>query len=476
MAPTLAASAHRSAAPQDLNLVPESAASVPGDLAPTLATDLDSDAGAGLGAGSGSGLGAGSGAGSCSGLGAGSGSAPAPAPNATPPLRVPPITSPVKTQDPRRDQRPNAPGPRDDPAAAVAAAEAELDARLARRLPRWHELVPPDRYRYDVDRQRRFVFASTLDESSHARFRREAEAIIDRTAARLFGGVPAEPVLVVASDGQRDARALIGPGAHVGGKYVHVDRILAVREIGVSLRHELVHAMHFGHMERMKMRTAHAFWIQEGLAALYETVAPDGTIESSDRDHIVHRRARGRREAIERLATGDGRSFMADARRNYAIARGFVRWLDTRGQLDRWYAELGDGSADPSGLDTAARVLGVEREDLAAEFRAWAREAAPDPVTTERGGPWLGIGSVNAADPDAVRVAGIVRRGPAAAAGLRNGDEILELDGRVVPTEAELDRLVNRRKPGDSVQLVVRRRGERLELALTLGRFSPPGG
>lgn len=380
--------------------------------------------------------------------------------SAAPPT-LPPATAPPVAADPP------------DPGPGAAAPDPEFDARLARRLPRWHELASPDRYRYDIDRARRFVFASALDDVSHARFRREAEALIDRAIARFFDAPPRDPVLVVAVDGARDARALIGAGAHVGGKYVHVDRIVAVKDIGVSLRHELVHALHFGHMERMKMRTAHAFWIQEGLAAFHETLSPDGTIETSDRDHIVYNRARGRREALDRLATGNGQTFMRDARRNYAIARGFVRWLDDRGVLEAWYDGLGDGSTDPSGLDTAATLLGIERDDLPAEFRTWARASEPPAVTTETGGPWLGVGSIAPADPDGVRVAQVVRRGPGAAAGLRNGDVILEIEGRVAPTEAEVDRLVNRHRPGETIRLLVRRRGDRLELALTLGRFAP---
>lgn len=374
-------------------------------------------------------------------------------------------------------------------AAVIRAADAaggELGPRLAVRLSRWRELVPADEFHWELDAARRLIFASAVDDAAiRARIRAEAASVVDAALPLLFGEPPADPVLVVVVSDPRLARTLIAPGAHVGGRYVHADRVLAVREIGISLRHELIHALHFGHMERLGMRQPHAFWIQEGLAALFETYVPGApgtepatlTVGPSDRDPIVQRlAAAGGLDALTEFDALDGRGFMRSARRNYAVARGAMRWLADRGVLADWYRRLGDGAEPGDALTAMAAALDVAPSELDAAFTTWAKAASAPETGRRTGGPWLGVDRFTEADGVGLQVVRVARRGPARTADLRPGDVILELDGAVTPTEVELERLLSGRLPGQTVRLTLRRRGDPADLELVLGRWDPSPG
>jgi hypothetical protein len=338
--------------------------------------------------------------------------------------------------------------------------------------------VPGDELTWELDADRRLVLASALTPASRGRLRTEIASVVDAALPLLFGAPPADPVLVVVAEG-RLARELIAAEARVAGRYVHADRILAVREIGVSLRHELIHALHFGHMERMGMRAAHPFWIQEGLATLFETWTRtgdgSGRFEASARDAIPRRLADANAlDELAELAALDGRSFMRAARRHYAVARAVMRWLAERGALADWYRRLGDAPSPDAGLDAMAAALDLERAALDDAFGAWLRARPVPTVATGPGGPWLGLQRVDDDPPDGVQVVRVVSRGPARRAGLRPGDVVLEVNGAVSPTAAELDRLIARHRPGETVRLTVRRRGtERIRIDLELGTFDP---
>jgi len=57
---------------------------------------------------------------------------------------------------------------------------------------------------------------------------------------------------------------------------------------------------------------------------------------------------------------------------------------------------------------------------------------------------------------------------PAARAGLRSGDVILELAGQVVQTDADVHRILANAPPGGSVDLLLWREGQRIQAAVRL--------
>lgn len=134
--------------------------------------------------------------------------------------------------------------------------------------------------------------------------------------------------------------------------------------------------------------------------------------------------------------------------------------LNSRGQVvGLVVAASFDESTGRSGLavsgETIRSVLPQLRQGAKVE-RAWIGIAGPDrrPSTGSEQGA-----TIRQVLPDS----------PAATAGLRPGDTIVDLAGTVVHSWEELLSAVGQHQPGQSVHLVVLRGGNRVEVTLTLG-------
>jgi S1-C subfamily serine protease len=81
---------------------------------------------------------------------------------------------------------------------------------------------------------------------------------------------------------------------------------------------------------------------------------------------------------------------------------------------------------------------------------------------------FLGV-STQAAASGGTAINQVVADGPAAKAGLRQGDRIVSIAGAAVNEPDDVAAAVNARKPGDKVEIVVERGGDRRTLNVTLG-------
>jgi putative serine protease PepD len=81
---------------------------------------------------------------------------------------------------------------------------------------------------------------------------------------------------------------------------------------------------------------------------------------------------------------------------------------------------------------------------------------------------YLGVASSDAPAGGA-QVGQVVRGGPADKAGLRAGDRIVQLGGEPIHNSDDLSAFVNSHQPGEKVQVVVERGGQRRTLTVTLG-------
>lgn len=85
---------------------------------------------------------------------------------------------------------------------------------------------------------------------------------------------------------------------------------------------------------------------------------------------------------------------------------------------------------------------------------------------------WLGVYIGNLADAPGAFVAHVEPHGPAAAAAIFARDMIVAVNGRTVRNTRELSCLLERRKPGDTVEIAVLRRGGiRRAVTVKLGQW-----
>lgn len=137
----------------------------------------------------------------------------------------------------------------------------------------------------------------------------------------------------------------------------------------------------------------------------------------------------------------------------------------------------------PMGTEVAIRVRrGEEEREIRVRLDRYQPEGlglpftpfVPRPPERPRGSGYLGVYVEEEGGEVVVRE---VRPGsPADAAGLREGDVILRVEGRRVTRRDELNAQVWRRPPGAVVQLGVRREGREEEVAVRLGRHPDDGG
>jgi aminopeptidase YwaD len=133
--------------------------------------------------------------------------------------------------------------------------------------------------------------------------------------------------------------------------------------------------------------------------------------------------------------------------------------------------------ADKINAAGAARVVTLaERVIRTLDARdsrlTFVRGAAPAPAAGRQGSNvYLGsIPDMAAADISGLRLSGVRAGSPADSGGLKAGDVIVEFGGATVTDLQTYSDALYARQPGDTVEVVVLRGGERIRLRVTLGR------
>ncbi len=99
----------------------------------------------------------------------------------------------------------------------------------------------------------------------------------------------------------------------------------------------------------------------------------------------------------------------------------------------------------------------------------WAVPVDPALPAAPKG--WLGIGVAVEDENGAVTVSisGLVEDGPAASAGLQDGDQLLSIAGKAITSYPDIISALSERAPGDTVAVDVQRGEEQLSIQVTLG-------
>lgn len=332
-------------------------------------------------------------------------------------------------------------------------------------------------YAFERDEALRLQYASAFEPDSFEQARAEIERVASWARQHLFPVAAQQdtpdPWVTVILPKQEHFRSFVG-GHSVGGIYDHSRRILAVQDIGPSLRHEFLHALHYRHM--MRLRQDHPIWVEEGLAALVEDLEPDGEGSYrpalSWRTNTARRLAKGNRLTDwERLFTMEQDDF-ANRRplANYAQARAVFMFLFERGALADWLAAYASSfDQDASGLVAIQETLSMDLRTAQREFRAWLLSKPEVAETIEEGEASLGV-VVGQGEGDGPVVEEVVvwRSGAEYRERLVIRDVITAIDGVPTRTLEELIRALSSREVGDIVRVSVRRASLRLEIPVEL--------
>lgn len=186
-------------------------------------------------------------------------------------------------------------------------------------------------------------------------------------------------------------------------------------------------------------------------------------------------RGTGVRKTISYYDKGAVLGMLLDFRIRHETAN--ARSLDTlmRTLYQRFYKEQGRGWTDQEFRQAAEQTAGVSLADYFAYAETtsevdYARYLSYAGLEMEPAGqiPDAYLGALVEDESGQTRIAAVEAGSPAAAAGLRSGDILDQLDGRSVNAAAVTQALSSRR-PGDPVTLIVIRGAERRQVPVTLG-------
>ncbi|CAA9533185.1 MAG: HtrA protease/chaperone protein [uncultured Solirubrobacteraceae bacterium] len=143
-------------------------------------------------------------------------------------------------------------------------------------------------------------------------------------------------------------------------------------------------------------------------------------------------------------------------------------------------AAINPGNSGGPLLDASARVIGINAQIATNSGSndgvgfAIAVDTAKEILPALKAGreikrPYLGVSTGDPRTGTGALVANVIPDGPADDAGLRTGDRIVEIGGRPVAQSADVSAAVSGRKPGDRIEVRVRRGGDERTLSVTLG-------
>jgi hypothetical protein len=331
---------------------------------------------------------------------------------------------------------------------------------------------------YDESRDQRLrvAYLSAFNPKSFESAKAELSRIADWANTHLFttlldqtqAAQDAWVVVVLPSkpDFTRWATMSYGSGAVQGtsmiaGAYEHDRKRLVAMDLGATMRHEFLHALHWRHATRLGQM--HPVWILEGLGTLVEDYDLDqaGRLvpATSWRTNTVKRIEKlGKLTPIETLAAMKTAQFSSQRPlANYAQARAVFLYLSQKDQLAPWYAYYTTHYLeDPKGVKALEAVLGKPIEEINKDFRAWVRALPAVPEEIKPGMASLGV-EVDAGNGEGPVIASIPRLPGGGVSPLKLGDVLTAIDDKPVRDIAELVRVLSGYKPGDRVEVAYRR-------------------
>lgn len=277
---------------------------------------------------------------------------------------------------------------------------------------------------------------------------------------------PKEPALLkVVSFQQADEFYKFAGRRGISGYYAHGEKQL-VNNLNDGLGtcgHEMTHALMFADWPGGRPHG----WFVEGLGALLENCLrkKDGTFVGVG---ISHWRFPGLRKKIEAGTYDPLRTFMQKPGTDincYVQGRWVLTFLVHQGLMRKFYDEY-KASGDPSGIQALEKVTGRKVEDFEKAWVEWSKGLEVE-VIDIRGQDYPVLGVVGRATDEGFKIVSVSLHSTAAAAGVRPGDVLREIDGTPVKTMKEMIDVLRSKKNGDKVDVKINDKS----ISVTLDQF-----
>jgi tetratricopeptide (TPR) repeat protein len=320
------------------------------------------------------------------------------------------------------------------------------------------------KYLCEIDHEHKLVFATSVDQRTLEEVKAQLTAEAKALWTDLFDYKP-EQYLTVVIPSEEDAKAF---APSVGGFFQpETDRLIA-RQIGVTLRHEFTHAMHWGDQQARGQQ--HAIWVLEGLAGLIESASFTGGHihpEPNSRLNMLQAVMQAKREmSWKTLFESDQSKFMRSAMVTYPESRYVMMYFYQKGKLRQWYtAYCQMANKDPSGIQATEKVFGKKLGEIEADWKKWVMAQTPPPTRPKEA--YLGVSLKMAADGLEIRET--VLGSGADKAGLQTKDVILKVDNQRIVDMDTLIAYVAKKAVGTVVTIEYRRSDKREKVRVTLG-------
>lgn len=322
-------------------------------------------------------------------------------------------------------------------------------------------------YIYEVDETDKLIFATNTDAQTLAALKKWLIAQARSQWAQLFEHKPDQYISIILPSAE-DYRMIVSR-PEVGGFYNPDNHVLIAQRLGQIMTHEFTHAMHAADLDALGQE--HPIWLTEGMATLFESGHFENDVLVPGENYrlfsLKQAAARGRLIPFEKLFRMDQRAFVGNATIAYGESGSVLHYLYSQNLLRKFYDTYkARYDKDKTGAAALEQVAGKPLAEVEKEWRAWMLQQKPPTLVTGQNGPVLGVKFDQG--NDGLKVEQAYPLGPAARAGIKEGDVVVgigEIDAR---DQQSFMPLLGTHKPGDTVIIQLRRGQEYLSVPVTL--------
>jgi hypothetical protein len=322
-------------------------------------------------------------------------------------------------------------------------------------------------YIYEVDEADKLIFATNTDPQTLTALKKWLSAQARSQWAQLFDHKPDQYISIILPS-PSDYKLIVSR-PEVGGFYNPDNHTLIAQRLGQIMTHEFTHAMHSADLDALGQE--HPIWLTEGLATLYEAgqIENDVLLPAENYRLIALKQAaaRGRLIPFEKLFKMDQRAFVGNATIAYGESGSLLLYLYSKDLLRKFYDTYKAGyEKEKTGEAALVEVTGMPLADFEREWRQWMVKRTAPTLATGQNGVVLGLkfGQGN----DGLKVEQAYPLGPAARAGIKEGDVVVGIGDVDARDQQSFMPLLALHKPGEQVTIRLRRGQEYLSVPVIL--------